>query len=395
MKAAGVAALGLVLAAAFAAPARAQSGEGVPRLAITSRPPGREAIAAAQQRAIAWLLGAQNGDGSWGSARNTTYHDVWPNFETHRGWTVATTGLVVMALVRDGAERARPAAERGVDYVLANHDLRRCDSWDIDQVWGLLYGMQGLAVAVRHPWFAAGERRAAMGAAIESLLARIAAYQSPKGGWGYYTDQVDAWLPEWSTSFTTAAMVDALLDAKAAGFAFDEKRLAAALRAIERCRLPGGAFTYDVMAIPEPGMDESINDVRGSLSRIQVCNHALRRGGRTVSDETAARGLDLFFRRHMYLDCARMRPIPHEAYHRNAGYFYLFGHFYAGELLPTLPPAQRRGFAGMLAFEVMKTQEPSGAAWDYWLSDYTRSYGTAYAAMALARARDALDPPAQ
>jgi hypothetical protein len=399
------AAIALGFALCGAAPAARQDGggaeapapvapRGVPPLALGSSLPSREEIGAALDRAVGWLLERQYADGSFGGVRNMTYTDFWANVEAHRSWTVATTGLVVMALLRHGGdgERARGAIERGADYLVRHHDLRRCDDWDIDNVWGLLYGLQGLSCALAHPSFAASPRRPAMEAAARRMLERVGYYQSPLGGWGYYADQIDAWRPNWATSFTTAAMIDALCDARVAGLPVDVGSFEKAVRAVARCRLPSGAFTYDVTALPEPGSLEGINDVRGSLSRIQACHHALLRGGQPPRAQELSRGLDRLFRHHMYLDCARMRPIPHEAYHRNAGYFYLFGHFYAGELLPELPPAERRVAAGRLAFEVMKTQERSGAFWDYWMSDYTRPSGTAFAAMALGRALPEVEP---
>jgi hypothetical protein len=342
-----------------------------------------------------WLLASQNGEGSFGSARNTMYTDYWPNAEAHRSYTAATTGLCVMALLRHGEpeETARAAAERATAWLVQNHDLRRCDDWDIDNVWGMLYALHGLAAAHAHPWFAESPQRAAMSAAIEKLLARVAAYQSPNGGWAYYADQIDGWRPQWATSFTTAAMIVALDAARAAGVALDETRVAAAVRAVERCRLPGGAFSYDVMAIPEPGSLESINDVRGSLCRIPVCNLALSIAGWPVRDAELVRGFDLLFAHHRFLDCALMRPTPHEAYHANSGYFYLFGHFYAGELLARLPAGARRAAAGKLAFEILKIQERSGACWDYWFSDYARTSGTAFAAMTLGRALEVVAAP--
>jgi len=393
---------GTALALALSAlPAQQSTGEagappsGIPRLSSRSPRPERDEVAAALARAVSYLREAQNGDGSWGGVRNMTYTDHWPNVEAHRSWTVATTGLAVMALLRHGGDDdgARAAVARGVAHLVAHHDLRRCDDWDIDHVWGLLYGLQGLSHALAHPAHAQAAERPARVAAATRMVERIADCQSPNGGWAYYADPIAAWRPEWATSFTTAAMIEALCDAREVGIGIEPRRLEAALRAVARCRLPGGAFTYDVMALTEPGSLESINDVRGSLARIQVCHLALRRGTRPPDQAELARGLDLFFRHHIYLDCARMRPIPHEAYHANAGYFYLFGHFYAGELLPALAPAARRDAAGRLAFEVMKTQERSGASWDYWMSEYTRSYGTAFAAMALGRALEALEPP--
>jgi hypothetical protein len=329
-------------------------------------------------------------------------HEYWPNAEAHRSWQVATTGLALEALLRHGGETedSRAAAERALDWIVRHHDLRRCDDWDIDNVWGFLYGVEGMAAAAAHPWFAQEPRRAAIDAALARLLARIADYQSPNGGFGYYADSIDAWRPQWATSFTTAAMVLAIEQARAVGGAFDPAALAAARRAVARCRLPDGAMTYDVMAIPAPDdAVEGINVVRGSLGRIAVCDLALLTapagagGPRPPDAATLARGVDLFFRHHAYLDVARMRPEPHEAYHLNSGYFWCFGHFYVGELLPWLPPAERRAAAGKLAAAVMKAQERDGSVWDYWFADNTRAYGTAFAAMALGRASAALAEP--
>ncbi|MBL8841487.1 MAG: terpene cyclase/mutase family protein [Planctomycetes bacterium] len=378
------------------APAAARSPERrVPPLAIQSALPDAEAVATALARAIDFLRGAQKESGAFGGSGNMFHHETWANAEAHRSWTVATSGLCLIALLRHGgaSPATRTQAERAVDFIVANHDLRRCDDWDTDHVWGLLYATHALAEAALHPWFATGERRAALDAALSKLLARIAAYQSPDGGFAYYAEKEHAWRPEWSTSFTTAAMVVAIDAARAAGHRFDDHAFAGALRAVARCRLPSGAFTYDVMALPEPGDLEGIDDPRGSLCRIPVCELALARGGRPASEAVVARGIDLFFRHHAYLDVARMRPLPHEAYHANSGYFYFFGHAYLGELLPALPPALRRDTAAKLAFEVIKTQEPDGACWDYYFSDYAKPYGTAFAAIALGRAHAALAEP--
>ncbi len=375
-------------------PPSATSSRGVPPLAIHSPAPSTAAIHEALDRSIAWLLAAQKANGSFGGPGNTLCSDVWANVEAHRSWTVATTGLAVMALLRHGGETeaARAAVSKAVDYLIAEHDLRRCDDWDIDNVWGLLYGLEGLANALPHAWFRDDPRRAAMKSAAATLVQKIGAYQSPNGGWGYYADQIDAWRPQWATSFTTAAMVVAMADARAATIDVSDPVFDAAVRALTRCRLQNGAFTYDVMALPRPDGPEGINDPRGSLCRIPACEYALALGGRPANAATLAQGYDLFFHHHAYLDCARMRPTPHEALHFNSGYFYFFGHYYAGELLGRLPAADRRDAAGKLAFEIVKTQERDGSCWDYSFSDYTRAYATAFAAMALGRVIEVLEP---
>ena len=79
----------------------------------------------ARQRALQFLLRTQNPDGSWGGARNATYNDLWANPETHEAWTVATTGLVVMALLGED-ESARPVLERAIPRLVRGSALQRC-----------------------------------------------------------------------------------------------------------------------------------------------------------------------------------------------------------------------------------------------------------------------------
>ena len=78
--------------------------------------------------------------------------------------------------------------------------------------------------------------------------------------------------------------------------------------------------------------------MKGSLGRIQVCQWALRScGDESVSRKDLRDGLARFLEHHRFLDVARMRPIPHEAYYANAGYFYFFGHYYAAKAIELLP----------------------------------------------------------
>ena len=65
---------------------------------------------------------------------------------------------------------------------------------------------------------------------------------------------------------------------------------------------------------------------------------ALLAAGEKIPEEKLTAGLDNFFRYHRFLDIARNRPIPHETFYYNSGYFYLFGHYYAARLIQKLPP---------------------------------------------------------
>jgi hypothetical protein len=346
--------------------------------------PSDDQVRTSIDRGIAFLLKEQNPEGSWGSANDATYTDLWSNPETHRAWKIGTTALCCMAMMELGTtDDGKRARDRGLDYLIANADLKRPSDWDLDNVWGHLYGLQALSLAINHSGAIGDERRAALRATAEAHLARLARYQSPDGGWGYYANGGAAWLPSWSTSFTTAAAILALLDARDAGLAVPDAMLASAKRAVQRCRLPNGAYTYTVAAIPEPGGLEGIDQIKGSLGRIQICNLVLHRLNGGVSDADLAHGLEDLFTNHRFLECAHRRPIPHEAYYYNAGYFYFFGHYYAALVIDRLPPEQRAPFAAQLRAQLLRTEDADGSQWDYYMHRYVRAYSTAYSVMAL------------
>ena len=356
-----------------------------PRQPSAASQPSRADVDRTMARGIAFLLKDQNADGSWGGWRNAS-DEFWSNIETHRSWIVATTGLCCMALSEaGGTEEALRAADRGIDYVVKNALVKRPSEWDVDNTWGYIYGLQSLARAYRDPHYKDSPVRDEIRKVVPQILDKLRLYQTPSGGWGYYDFDAYTRTPAWATSFMTSAAVLALLDAREAGFAVDAKMLGTAVKAVKHARLPSGAYTYSIEAITSPGHSEWIDNVKGSLGRIQVGNLALRRAGEPISDEDLTKGLAVFFKEHRFLDCARMRPIPHEAYYLNAGYFYFFGHYYAAQVIEQLPAGQRAAWFAKLQPEIVKTQESDGSMWDYYMNAYHRPYGTAFGMMALVR----------
>ncbi len=351
-------------------------------------PPSAEQVAITMKKATDFLLKDQNPDGSWGSPRNPE-SEFWSNPETHRSWIVATTGLACMALQEiEQTPEIQAAYDRGIDYILGNALVKRPSDWDIDNTWAYVYGLQALARAAMNPRYADTPRLVKIREVAPQVIERLRKYQTPSGGWGYYDSFQDVTMPgTWATSFMTASAVLALVDARSAGFAVDPKILDPAVRAVRRCRLPTGAYTYSVEAIPSPGGLEWIDQIKGSLSRIQVGNLALRLAGKPdeVSDDDLRKGLEHFFKEHRFLDIARKKPIPHEAYYLNSGYFYFYGHWYAAQVIETLPAAERPALWEKLQHHIVKTQEDDGSMWDYYMNSYGKPYGTSYSLMALNR----------
>jgi hypothetical protein len=344
---------------------------------------------AVMDRAVQFLLEDQNTEGSWGGPREAVYTFtgvVWCNPETHRSWKVGTTGLACLALLEVGqTDDVLEAADRAVDYLIEHAAVKRPNAWDTMNSWAYIYGLQALARAYDHPRYADSPRRARCRETGELLMHKLAACQAPNGGWGY----LEFNLPrtprqQWATSFTTAAAVVAMVDAQRAGFEIDPDTLRRAVRAVERCRLPSGAYTYSVPAIADPRHSEWIDQIKGSLGRIQECNLALLLAGKEVPERRLKTGLDYLFQHHRFLDIARNKPIPHENYYYNSGYFYLFGHYYAARVVLELPEEDQVDYWPRLRYEVAKLQQKDGSMWDYDMHAYHKPYGTAFSVLTLA-----------
>ena len=127
-----------------------------------------------------------------------------------------------------------------------------------------------------------------------------------------------------------------------------------------------------------------INDVKGSLGRIQVCNWARREAGdKRVTDEKIREGVELFFTDHPFLDVARLKPVPHEAYYQNAAYFYLFGHLFAALAINELPKEEREALHARLRPHLLKVQSPDGKSFDFLGSTFMETSGTSFSILAL------------
>lgn len=342
---------------------------------------------------LEYLIATQDRNGSWGSWQEPMIYDaVWSNLETHLAWQYAVTGLVCLSLMEvKGNPRADAALNGGLDFLTASPLIKRINEWDTDNTWAYVYGLAALAKAAQDPRFAEGMKRVAIHVRGRKLLKQLNSYQSPNGGWGYYDDEATTSPPQWGTSFMTGVAVLALLDAEKLGWKMSDKVLPAAIAALEHCRLPDGAYTYSVTPISIQNAGTGINRVRGSLSRIQVCNWALYQAAAAGYETSIGKaelrsGLALLFKEHHYLDIARGRPYPHEAYHLNAGYFYFFGHYYAGSVLAELGHDGAESFYGALTHEIGKTQSADGSMVDFFMNSFGRPYGTAYGIGALLEA---------
>lgn len=370
------AALALGLALVAAAPSRAQ-------LDAIAEP--------AVAKGVAFLLGHQNKDGSFGSYSGGRSYEIMASVPgSLQAFKVATTALAAMALRSSPVrgEECAAAADRAVRYTIDHRGVGRPNGVEMYHIWALAYSLQLFSEELLRGGLAP-ERAAELKTAAADLVRRIGIYQVPDGGWTYYDFKVGAFNPsDSSMTFTSGTVLHALHQAKLAGIEVDEKRIEKGLRSIRRLRKEDGGYAYGTYLQYRP--DIGINKIKGSLGRSQVCNYAIHLFGGPMTRETMARDLASMIEHQEFLDIARKRPIPHEAWYQNSGYFFYYGTYYAGLVLDVLDPADRARLWPGVRDMVVSKQEPDGSFWDYPLYGFHKGYGTAYALLTLCRP----DPPA-
>ncbi len=345
----------------------------------------REAALAGVDKALAFFVATQHADGSWGTKSCDTTLEMVFAVETHYAWAVAAHSLATMALLRapETPER-RQALDKAVGWLVNCRMTQRGSNWDNDAVWGWLYGTVASVAVAQDPRFQTDQWRGPVHARGREFVGWLAKNQEPLGGFGYYDDPPWTRRPKWGTSFSTAAVVPALGAAMDLGWLDDPAVRDRAADYVRRCRLPNGAYSYDLTPVPRISGGEHINQVKGSLGRIQACHWALRAAGDvSVTDARLRTGIEQFFEHHRFLHIARMRPIPHEAYYANAGYFFYFGHFYCALAIEMLPAGEREAWRGKLRQKVLETQRKDGTYCDFLDSSYMIVSSTAYATLAL------------
>jgi hypothetical protein len=368
------------------------AGEPPPRPNPVPTPPAAS-VQESLRRGIEFLLKDQNKDGSWGTPERTKGLNIYaPVPDAHHAFRAADTALCVSALIEmgDDSPQVRQSIERGEAWLLEHlPQLRRATADTLYNIWGHGYGIQALVrMHKRLPQDKARQEK--IEKQIREQFGWLERYASVDGGWGYYDFRIGSQRPATdSTSFMNAAVLVGLAEAKAIGVAPPEKMVKRAVDATLRQRKPDFSYLYGEYLKYHPMM--GINRPGGSLGRSQACNLALRLwGDEKVTDTVLKTWLDRLFARNLWLDMGRKRPIPHESHFMVAGYFFYFGHYYAGLCLEQLKPAERPFYQDQLAHVLLRLQEKDGSWWDFPLYNYHQQYGTAFALMALKRCQRAM-----
>lgn len=384
---------------ALGAPVPAEGGEKRDTIPIEKvpdvAPPSRETLDQSIRRAADFLLASQNKDGSWGDhTRTKGLNVICPYPEGPRSFRTACTSLCVIGLLASPLKNepaVKGAVDRAVQYLLATLPLlKRGDTRTVLGVWGHAYGLSALCRAAENlpensPQYTELRKVAALQVEALNWMADV------KGGWGYYTFKTFSRRPMGEpTSFLTATVLIAFKDAERAfGLQADPQIVKRAVASLEKQRTPAGSYVYSISHMFYPG--RPINRHTGSLARTPACDYAIRLWEpEDVSMRQFVDGLDRLWSRRGWLTMALHKPVPHESFAQNSGYFFYYGYYYSGMCLDMLAPNQVKRHASLLAGDILARQGRDGSWWDYPLYNYHKFYGTGYALYALSRAWDKL-----
>ena len=355
--------------------------------------PSSSEIEASIEKGVKFLLGAQNPDGSFGSHVSSRPGEIFaPLPGSHHAFRAATTSLAVSALVetRGDAKAAAASIDAAEQWMLKNFKrVKRAQGDTIYNVWAHAFGIQAL-VRLRGRKGITEQRIAQIDELLNLQVKRLVEFESVDGGWGYYDFNAQGAKPTSSSiSFVNGTVLVAFKEAADVGIDIPQKIVDRAVASIKRQQKPDFTYLYGEYLKRTPM--RGINRPGGSLGRSQVCNLGLRlwEGDEQITDNVLKAWLYRLYLRNGWLDIGRKRPIPHEVWMQVAGYFYYYGHYYAGLCIDQLQPEDRAEYQAMLAKILIKHQEPNGCWWDYTLYSYYKEYGTAFALMSMQRCLEA------
>jgi squalene-hopene/tetraprenyl-beta-curcumene cyclase len=166
---------------------------------------------ASEHRAIQWLFDMQSKDGGWAAfdVDNDWRPLSFVPFADHNAMLDPTcpdiTGRVLEALCAYGYNRANPAVEKGVRYLIGSQeeDGSWYGRWGVDYVYGTFLALRGLAAA------GVSDREAY----VQRGLEWVRSIQNFDGGWGESCDsyRLKSFVAAPSTPSQTAWAVLALL----------------------------------------------------------------------------------------------------------------------------------------------------------------------------------------
>lgn len=301
------------------------------------------------------------------------------------GYRVGGTAIAALALARAPGyandEKRQEAVARACAFIgkALDHPLMREDTYTAGydvRGWGYTYALLLFSELKRASLVPKGHE-AACDAAARVCIAAIAATAIPElGGWNYARPQGRdaAAMP---SSFMTAATLQALFSARAAGFDVDADVIERALTFLESSRQEKtGEVVY-----AGPASARRAGGVPGATGRMCIGEATLVMGGRGSVERVRA-AVEAFLEHWKDLDARRMKGGTHQPPYGVAPYYFMFAHASAAQAIELLPEAERPALRERCNRLLFSVREDDGT-WNDRVFRRSAAYGTAMAIMAM------------
>lgn len=354
-------------------------------------PAPAEQFEKAFDQAAKFLIENQLPSGAWGDHTKTKGLNVFCPYPTGpSSFQTSSTALCVIGLESSPISQrpdVKEALQKAEDFIVAEAPkIKRGDTMSTLNVWAYSYTLSAISLRASKLEKDSPHWNKLKDCATV-MVKRLSEFSDAHGGWGYYNFDLYSKRPAGSpTSFLTAT---ALLSARQGFDEFDlklsDKVLARALKFLASQRTPAGTYVYSRDHTYHQTLP--INRHAGSLARNTACDLALRVwGNKDIVLSQIEDQLERLWSRSGWLSMALKKPVPHESFAANAGYFFYYGYYYAARCMAVMPDKTNKRHAAHLADDLLPLQEKNGCWWDYPLYNYHKFYGTGYALYSLSEA---------
>jgi hypothetical protein len=321
-------------------------------------------IDGAVAESVALLISLQEGapdGGEKGEPSEWPYEGVYlSGGQIPIGYRVGGTAICASALVQapgyaDDAERHGPIA-RATRFILDGRGEPLMDPAERDGAgydvrgWGYTYALRYLLILEENEQAPEG-MEAEVTSAIEWYVEAIQQTEIPKvGGWNYAGSRRRG-EPYPMSPFMTAPTLQALFQARRAGYEVDDAVVERALAALERARTPIGSFVYAGSA------ERRGESVPGSMGRMLASETTLLLAGRGSVDRVRG-AIDAFIVHWEHFDKRRQQTGTHVPPYGIAPYYFYYAHYYAAQAVEQLPEEERPEYRRRLHELIFRTRLP-------------------------------------
>ncbi len=268
---------------------------------------------------------------------------------------------------------------RGLAFVLKGLDDPLMSPTEYDagydvRGWGYTYGLAFMLKA-KEKGQVPGADKERVEQAIRWCIDALARTEIPQvGGWNYARppgkDKVAPPSP-----FMTAPTLQALFEARKAGYAVDEAVVQRGLDYLESAREPSGGIVYSGKGAA------GRQGVPGAVGRMLATESVLYLAGRGSQANIRA-AVDAYIVHWDWLNQRRAKKGTHEGPYQIAPYYFYYAHYYAAFAVELLPEHERAEYRRRINDLLMSTRHEDGS-WNDRVFARSANFGTSMAVMAM------------